>query len=135
MILISQPGQPDNDTHRIQDRRYRLRHLGRAETILLRDDDVMRAGLRVGLQTISAAALGIVSPVRLRAAEQIKVRLRNDVQRFITEMRGAVRRLEPTGDGNFLIDIELFARLMPLDVMMLRRAGISDVTCMGPIWV
>jgi hypothetical protein len=135
MIVISQPGQPDNDTHRIQDRRYRLRHLGRAETILLRDDDVMRAGLRVGLKTISAAALGIVSPVPLRVTEQIKVRLRNDVQRFITEMRGAVRRLEPTGDGNFLVDIELFARLMPLDVMMLRRAGISDVTFTGPIWV
>ena len=135
MILISQPGQPDNDTHRIQDRRYRLRHLGRAETILLRDDDVMRAGLRVGLQTISAAALGIVSPVPLRVTEQIKVRLRNDVQRFITEMRGAVRRLEPAGDGSFLIDIELFARLMPLDVMMLRRVGMSDVTYTGPIWV
>ncbi len=135
MILISQPGQPDNDTHRIQDRRYRLRHLGRAETILLRDDDVMRAGLRVGLQTISAAALGIVSPVPLRVTEQIKVRLRNDVQRFITEMRGAVRRLEPAGDGSFLIDIELFARLMPLDVMMLRRAGMHDVTYTGPIWV
>jgi hypothetical protein len=135
MIVISQPGQPDNDTLRIQERRYRLRHLGRAETILLRDGDVMRAGLRVGLQTISAAALGIVSHVPLRVEEQIKVRLRNDVQRFITEMRGAVRRLEPTGDGSFLVDIELFARLMPLDVMMLRRAGISDVTCTGPIWV
>lgn len=135
MIVISQPGQPDNDTHRIQDRRYRLRHLGRAETILLRDDDVMRAGLQVGLQTICAGALGIVSPVPLRVGEQIKVRLRNDVQRFVTEMRGAVRRIEPAGDGNFLIDIELFARLMPLDVMMLRRAGIHDVTCTGPIWV
>jgi hypothetical protein len=50
-------------------------------------------------------------------------------------MRGAVRRLEPTADGKFLIDIELFARLMPLDVMMLRRAGMHDVTYTGPIWV
>jgi hypothetical protein len=137
MIVTAQPGLPDNDTHRIQDRRYRLRHLGRAEIILLRDDDVMRAGLKVGLQTICAGALAIVSPVPLRDREQIKVRLRNDVQRFITEMRGAVRRLEPTEDGKFLIDIELFARLMPLDVMMLRRAGMHDVTYAytGPIWV
>jgi hypothetical protein len=135
MIVTSQPGLPDNDTHRIQDRRYRLRHLGRAETILLRDDDVMRSGLRVGLQTICAGALGIVSPVPLRIREQIKVRLRNDVQRFVTEMRGAVRRQEPNGDGNYSVDIELFARLMPLDVMMLRRAGMHDDTYMGPIWV
>jgi hypothetical protein len=135
MLLLSEPILTDNDTHRIQDRRYRLRHLGRAETIILRDEDVMRTGLGVGLQTISAAALGIISPVPLRVREQIKVMLRNEVQRFVQEMRGAVRRIEPVGDGNFLVDIELFARLMPLDVMMLRRAGMSDVNCTGPIWV
>ena len=135
MILLSDPPLTDNDTHRVQDRVYRLRHLGRAETIILRDDDVMRTGLQVGLQTISAAALGIISPVELRVREQLKVRLCNEIQRFVAEMRGAVRRLEPIGDGNFLVDIELFARLMPLDVMMLRRAGMSDVTYTGPIWV
>jgi hypothetical protein len=135
MIAISQPGQPDTDSLRIQDRRFRLRHLGRAETVILRDCDVMRIGLVVGLQSVSASALGIISSVPLRVGEQIKVRLRNDVQRFITEMRGAVRRLEPTGDSHYLVGIELFARLMPLDVMMLRRAGIHDVTYLGKIWV
>jgi len=95
----------------------------------------MRVGLRVGLQSVSASALGIISPASLRVGEQIKVRLRNDVQRFITEMRGAVRKAEPTGDGNYVVGIELFSRLMPLDVMMLRRAGIHDVTYVGKIWV
>jgi len=135
MIAISQPGQPDTELLRIQDRRFRLRHLGRAETVILRDCDIMRVGLRVGLQSVSASALGIISPASLRVGEQIKVRLRNDVQRFITEMRGAVRKAEPTGDGNYVVGIELFSRLMPLDVMMLRRAGIHDVTYVGKIWV
>jgi hypothetical protein len=135
MIAIAQPGQADIDLLQIQDRRYHLRHLGRAETIILRDCDVMRVGLRVGLQTVCASALGIISPVALKVGEQIKVRLHNEVQRFHTEMRGAVRRQEATEDGRFLAGIELFSRLMPLDVMMLRRAGIDDVTYSGKIWV
>jgi hypothetical protein len=135
MITIAQPGQPGTDLQEIQDRHYRLRHLGRAETIILRDCDVMRLGLRVGLQTVCASALGIISPVPLKVGEQIKVRLHNEVQRFRTEMWGAVRRHEPTEDGRFLAGIELFSRLMPLDVMMLRRAGVDDVTYTGKIWV
>lgn len=135
MITIAPTLEPNAELRQIEDRRYRLRHLGRAETIVLRDSDVMRLGLRVGLQTICASALGIISPVGLKAGEQIKIRLRNDVQRFATELRGAVRQQEATEDGKFLIAIELFSRLMPLDVMMLRRAGISDVTYVGKIWV
>ena len=135
MISIAPPVKPDADVRPIEDRRFRLRHLGRAETIVLRDSDSMRIGLRVGLQTICASALGIISPVALKAGEQIKIKLRNDVQRFATELRGAVRQQESTDDGKFLIGIELFSRLMPLDVMMLRRAGINDVTYTGKIWV
>jgi hypothetical protein len=132
-IALSEPSHVDLSPG--ERRELRLRHLGRAETLVLRDCDAMRIGLRVGLQTICAAALGIISPVPFNAGEQIKIRLRNDVQRFATEMRGAVRNQEPTGDGNFLVGIELFSRLMPLDVMMLRRAGINDVTYVGKIWV
>jgi hypothetical protein len=135
MITICQPVRPDVYLLQIDDLRYRLRHLGRAETVILRDSDVMRIGLRVGLQTICASALGIISPVALKVGEQIKVRLRNDVQRFATELRGAVRQEDPTGNGKFLVGIELFSRLMPLDVMMLRRVGINDVTYAGKIWV
>lgn len=135
MISTSQTSQSDADALRIQDRHYRLRHLGRAETVILRDGDVMRIGMQVDLQSISASALGIISPVPLRVGEQIKIRLRNDVQRFVSELRGSVRWLEAGEDGNFLAGIELFSRLMPLDVMMLRRAGIADVTYTGKIWV
>jgi hypothetical protein len=136
MPTIAQPvGSDAEEVLRLEDRTYLLRHLGRAETIVLRDCDVMRVGLRVELQTICASALGIISPVPLRVGEQIKVGLHNDVQRFRTELRGAVRRLEGTEDGYYLVGIELFSRLMPLDVMMLRRAGVHDVSYTGKIWV
>jgi hypothetical protein len=135
MIAISEAIQPDISLPRAVDRHIRLRHLGRAEAVLLRDCDVMRIGMRAGLHTVSAAALGIISSVPLKVGEQIKVRLRNEVQRFAIELRGAVRRLEPTEDGRYLVAIELYSRLLPLDVMMLRRAGVDDVTFTGKIWV
>lgn len=135
MIPIFEARELAVEVLHIEERGNRLRHLGRAETIILRDCDAMRIGLRVGLQAICASALGIVSPVPLRVGEQIKIRLRNDVQRFVTELRGAVRRLEATNDGNYRAGIELYSRLMPLDVMMLRRAGIHDGTYTGKIWV
>ena len=135
MLALADPASVDEIEPPVPEPRLWLRHLGRAETIIVRDDDVMRIGMRVGLQTISASGLGIVSPVPLRVGEQLKIKLCNEIQRFVANMRGAVRRIEPIGDGNFLAGIELFSRLMPLDVMMLRRAGLADVTCTGKIWV
>jgi hypothetical protein len=113
----------------------RLRHLGKAETLIIRDTDTMRIGLRVRLESIRAAELEVVSPVALRINEQVKINLRNDVQRITAELRGAVRWLEPRDDGSFLIELGLFTRLMPLDVMALRRAGATDVTLIEKIWV
>ncbi len=135
MLTIAHPGQPDVDLVDIQDHLYRVRHLGRTETLILRDSDVMRVGLRVGLQTVCASSLGIISPVPLHFGEQIKIRLSNEIQRFHTELRGAVRRMEQAEDGRYVMGIELFSRLMPLDVMMLRRIGFDEVAYSGKIWV
>jgi hypothetical protein len=135
MITIAKPAPLDTDLVKIQDRLYRVRHLGRTETSILRDSDVMRLGLRVTLQTVCASALGVISPVPLNHGEQIKIRLSNEIQRFMTELRGAVRRLERAEDGRYLVGIELFSRLMPLDVMMLRRIGFYETNYAGKIWV
>src|SRR5262249_32285082 len=106
MSVISIP--QENQAVRGSDGHFRLRHLGQAETIVLRDDDVMRVGLRVRLYTIKASALSIISPVPLLLGEQVKIKLSNDVQRFATELRGVARRLAPTADDSFLVGIELF---------------------------
>lgn len=116
-------------------RRLRLRHLGKAETLIMRDTDFMRAGLGVRLESIRAGELAVVSPVPLRLNEQVKICLRNDVQRIKAELRGAVRWSAPRDDGSHLIELELFTRLMPLDVMSLRRAGVTDVELLEKIWV
>jgi hypothetical protein len=116
------------------ERRLRLRHLGKAETLILRDCDTMRVGLGVRLDSIRAAGLGVISPTALRLGEQIKIRLRNDVQRITAELRGSVRQIELRDDG-YAIEIELYSRLMPLDVMALRRAGATDVILPDKIWV
>jgi hypothetical protein len=120
---------------RPSERRLRLRHLGKAETLILRDSDTMRAGLGVRLETIRAASLVVISPIPLRLNEQVKIRLRNDVQRITAELRGAVRWFETRDDGGYSIEFELFTRLMPLDVMALRRAGVTDILHGEKIWV
>lgn len=135
MSVVSTSVSNETEASHGADRHVRLRHLGQAETIVLRDADVMRIGLRVRLNTIKSTSLSIISPIPLRLGEQVKIKLRNDVQRFATELRGVARRLAPTADENFLVGIELFSRLMPLDVMMLRRAGVADVQYAGKIWV
>lgn len=133
-----QTGAPPDDVEQQSpppERRMRLRHLGKAETLIMRDTDTMRAGLQVRLESIRAAELEVISSVALRINEQVKIRLRNDVQRITAELRGAVRRIEPRDDGSVLIELGLFTRLMPLDVMALRRAGATDVTLIEKIWV
>lgn len=118
-----------------KDRRSYQRHLGHAEVYVIRDTDVMRDGVQVRLENISAAGMGILSPVPFRVDEQLKFRLRNEVQRFSANLRGIVRWMEPKGDGSYLCGIELFTRLMPFDVMMLRRAGVGDQSDPSREWV
>jgi hypothetical protein len=125
---------PHHKTRRTERRSYQ-RHLGHAEVCVIRDTDVMRDGLPVQLENISAAGMGILSPVPFRVDEQLKFRLRNEVQRFSANLRGIVRWIEPKEDGSFRCGIELSTRLMPFDVMMLRRAGVGDQSDGSPEWV
>jgi len=127
--------KPENSKPPPAERRIRLRHLGKAETVIVRDTDVMRDGLRVRLETISANALSILSAADFRVGEQLKIRLRNDVQRITADLRGWVRCIEPRSEAEQLVEVGLFTPLMPLDVMALRRAGATDVILPDKIWV
>ena len=97
--------------------------------------DAMRSGQQVRLEAIHASALSIVASASFRRGEQLKIRLRNDIQRITADLRGAVRRIGLRDDGAYLVEIDLFTRLMPLDVMALRRAGATDVELPDKIWV
>ena len=121
---------PQNATDR---RRYQ-RHLGHAAAIVIRESDAMRKGIAVNVDTICAEGLGITSAVPLTLGERVKITLRNDIQRFKKEFRAQVCWIEPSGD-KFRIGMSLSTRMLPLDLMQLRRAGATEQGINGRVWV
>ena len=107
-----------------------------ARALVIRETDAMRDGIRGLLREVSMAKLVVGLPQELPVGEQINLRLRNLVQRFRKEARGVVRQAEPDKDraDEYLIEIELFTRLTPLEVSLLRM-GIREDTQRGPRWV
>ncbi len=117
------------------DRRLRSRHRAGATALVIRDSDKMRLGTEAALKDVSPAGLGLSMTAPLEIGEQIKIRLNNDVQKIEREVRGAVRHATPQDDGTFRVGVELFSRLTPLDVLLLRM-GIRDDSEEGSkIWV
>src|SRR3972149_10792344 len=92
-----------------------------ARALVIRETDAMRNGIRGLLREVSMARLVVGLPQELPSGEQINLRLRNLVQRFRKEARGVVRQAEPDKDraDEYLIEIELFTRLTPLEVSLL----------------
>ena len=97
--------------------------------------DAMRDGIRGLLREVSMGRLVVGLPDEIPQGEQIKIRLRNLVQRFRKEVRGVVRSAGPDEQraDEFLIEIDLYTRLTPLEVSLLRM-GIRDDTRWRPRW-
>ncbi|HUG90752.1 MAG TPA: PilZ domain-containing protein [Planctomycetaceae bacterium] len=124
------PGVPAPPDHR---RTVRLR--SKSRVLVVRDTDALRSGLEGALVDVSCEGLGFVLGVPLERGEQIKIRVRNDVQRFEKEVRGIVRRVAADDEqGGHLIGVELRSRLTPLDVSML-RSGLIGQNSEGSVWV
>jgi hypothetical protein len=70
----------------------------------------------------------------LQVDEQLKIRLKNVVQRCEKEVRGVVRKATRGADGTMTIEIDLFTRLTPIEVSMLRMGVARDENA-GPRWV
>lgn len=134
-LLADLPGDTSRCHDRKGNRRTCERRLGKAVVTVFRDCDRMRTGLPVRLENISVAGVHIVSPVPLNNGEQIKIRLQNVVQRFVKEFRGVVRWQTPRPDQSFGLGIELQGRMTPLDLAMLKRAGIDDLPEGGKVWI
>lgn len=116
------------------ERRIYLRHLGHAVAVVVRETDALRSGIAVTLDTICVEGVGITSPTPLNLGERVKITLRNDIQRFKKELRGQVRWIEPVGN-KFRVGMSLATRLMPLDLMVLKRAGAAEQGVSGRVWV
>ena len=80
----------------------------------------MRAGYDAVLRGVSASQLILEGPPGLNLQDQIKIRLHHVVQRFDKEVRGLVRQIEPIGGQLERITVELFTRLTPIEVSVLK---------------
>jgi RNase P/RNase MRP subunit p29 len=98
-----------------------------SRALVIRDSDAMRNGIRGMVRDVAMNKLVVRLPLTLPANEQIQLKLRNFVQRFRKETRGVVRghTPDPKVPGSFLHEVELYSRLTPLEVSLLRM-GVRD---------
>jgi hypothetical protein len=106
------------------ERRFMIRYPSNANVTFLRESDKMRNGVDAKLENVSTTGIGIRAPIPLEINEQVKLRLRNEVQRFEKDARGTVRHCTAASEQEYLVGIELIVRLTPLEVSFLKM-GIS----------
>jgi hypothetical protein len=87
---------------------------------IIREMDMMRAGYDAVLRGVSTSQLILEGPPGLNPQDQIKIKLRHVVQRFEKEVRGLVRTIEPIDAQLERITVELFTRLTPIEVSVLK---------------
>jgi c-di-GMP-binding flagellar brake protein YcgR len=125
-----------NDTTQLEiDRRRHARHPGRALAELIREADPARKALRVELVDISLSGVGLLAGDLIKTGDKVRVRLRNVVQRFVKEVRGEVRWVRPTSEGQFRLGIELSTPFSATDMQMLKRAGVDLGTETKGVWI
>ena len=120
------PLEPDN-------KRFTRRYASQATAVVVRECDLMRNGIPALLEDVSNSGLSFTIDTELKAGEQMKIRLKNEIQRFDKEVRGIVRRVAPTEDGKFFCGVELQTRLTPLEVSAAR----ASICPLGddPVWM
>ena len=111
---------------RAKERRILVRYPCSAGAIIIRETDFMRLGIDARVRNVSLGGLGIDAEEPLELNEQVKIQLRNDIQRFEKEVRGIVRHVTYLEEGVIRIGIELLLRLTPLEVSMLRMGIKSE---------
>ena len=117
------------------ERRLRLRYWAGATALVIRDSDKMRLGIEASLADVSSVGLGLSMTAPLDINEQVKIQLKNDVQKVAKEVRGVVRHATQRDDGTFQVGVELFSRLTPLEVLLLRMGIRDDSQEKGKIWM
>lgn len=111
------------------------RSLARSEATIILENDPMRWGKPAKIYDLSTGRIGLQSEFEPELNEMLKVRLKNDIQKIERQVRGIVREVTPVDDGLFRIQIELFARLTPLDVLLLKAPYPDDALDDGTLWI
>src|SRR5258708_11742243 len=92
------------------DRRKHRRDPGKAIVEIIRERDSRRINLPVDLVDISISGIGLYAIEPFAPDDRVKIRLRNEIHRFVKEVHGVVRWAQLTGDGRFRVGIELNSR-------------------------
>jgi hypothetical protein len=103
--------------------------------LVIREADRMRTGIEAVVLDVSTGFLSLWTSSRFTLDEQIKIRLRNVVQRFEKEARGLVKKIDSNEDGSTIVGVELLTRLSPLEVSMLKMGIASPDAGSGSKWV
>lgn len=101
---------------------------------IIRETDMMRTGLDAVVRGVTPTELVVESSPGLKVQDQIKIQLHHVVQRFDKEVRGLVRQVEPRDAESERVTVELFTRLTPVEVGVLKM-GIDVSGSTGPRWV
>ena len=80
----------------------------------------MRIGIDAAVLDVSTGLLSRSTTGSFAVDEQVKIRLKNVIQRFEEEARGLVRLAEPDQDGSTRLSIELLTRLSALEVSLVK---------------
>jgi hypothetical protein len=103
--------------------------------VVVRESDRMRTGIDAGVLDVSTGTLSLSTQGRFAVDEQVKIRLRNVVQRFEKETRGLVQKIESDDDGSTTLTIELLSRLSALEVSLVKMGIPSPNAGSGSEWV
>jgi hypothetical protein len=101
---------------------------------IIRETDMMRVGLDAVVRGVTPTELVLEGSPGLKVQDQIKIQLHHVVQRFDKEVRGLVRQVEPLDAESERVTVELFTRLTPVEVGVLKM-GIDVSGSTGPRWV
>lgn len=118
-----------------EDRRTHRRRAGKAVVHIARERDPARQRFPANLLNISVGGIGLATAVQMELNDQVRISLRNEIQRISMEVRGTVRWMSPAAEGEFRLGIELNPRMSPNDLMSLTRVGSNFGTGAGKIWM
>ena len=120
------------EEHAAKPRGRTPRSPGVPKAAIYRDTDVMRWGIEGELAEVGISGIVLVLDEPMNLGEQIKITLINDLQKVRKEVRGAVRQVTLLDDGRHQVAVELFTRLTPLEMSLLKM-GLNRKKA-GPEW-
>lgn len=104
-----------------RERRKHVRHLSAAIVEIIRESDSRRICLPVEVVDVSTSGIGLLTVEPFAPDDRVKIRVRNEIRKFLRETHGVVRWAQITPEGDFRVGIELNSRFSAIDMQLLRQ--------------